>query len=197
MSSMIKIEDQARGLLATRAVEAGIQNVLFTDCRSVEDVRECIRLVRPETPEAGGVHGYVAGRIVLGGGGLEAWIKAMNDVVIAFMIEKKEAMENLEEILSIEGVDMVRLGGTDYSMSIGKPGQMGHFEVQKAQRDMIELAMRKGVAPLVQLRGGGFEDAKPFIEMGVRHFCVCTDLNSIAQQCKQQGEGMRRLLASV
>ena len=58
MSGMMKVEEQTRGFIAQRAIGAGLQNVLFTDCRSADDVRECIRLVRPETPDArGGIHG--------------------------------------------------------------------------------------------------------------------------------------------
>jgi len=195
MSSMIKVEEQGRGLIATRAIDAGIQNVLFTDCRSAEDVRECIRFVRPETPEAGGIHGVGMRRGMLGlGGNPVEWVKAMNDVVIAIMIEKKGAMENLEEILSIKGVDMVQFGPNDYSISIGKPGQGWGPEVQKIQRDMIELALKKGVAPRVET-ADSFEQAKPYIDMGVRHFCIGWDTRVIEQWCQQQAEGMRELLA--
>jgi 4-hydroxy-2-oxoheptanedioate aldolase len=58
MSAMMKVEEQTRGFIAARAIDSGIQNVLFTDCRSADDVRECVRFVRSETPEAGGIHGY-------------------------------------------------------------------------------------------------------------------------------------------
>ncbi len=197
MSSMMKVEEQAKGFIATRAIDAGIQNVLFTDCRSAEEVRECIRLVRPETPEAGGTHGSSMRRNVgyVLDGGSEAWTKAMNNVVIAIMIEKKGAMENLEEILSVKGVDMVQFGPADYSISIGKPGQGRSPEVQKTHQDMIELAIRKGVAPRVEI--AGFEQAKPYVEMGVRHFCIGWDLRVIYGWCQQQAEGMRGLLTSV
>jgi len=47
MSSMIKVEEQTRGFIAQRALDAGFQNVLFADCRDAKDVRECIRFVRP------------------------------------------------------------------------------------------------------------------------------------------------------
>ena len=195
MSSMIKVEEQARGFIATRALDAGIQNVLFTDCRSVEDVRECVRLVRPETPEAGGSHGCGMRRNV--GYVLEAcseaWVKAMNEAVIAIMIEKKGAIENLEEILSVDGLDMVQFGPGDYSISIGKPGQRRSPETQRVQRDMIELALKKGVAPRVEITS--FEQAKPYLEMGVRHFCVGCDLVTIYGWCQQQADGMRELLA--
>lgn len=197
MSSMMKVEEQTRGFIATRAIDAGIQNVLFTDCRSAEEVRECIRFVRSETPEAGGIHGSSMRRNAGYGleAGSEAWVKAMNDVVIAIMIEKKGAIENLEEILSVKGVDMVQFGPSDYSISIGKPGQRRSPEVQKAHQDMIEMALKKGVAPRVEM--GSFEQAKPYIDMGVRHFCIGWDIRTIYQWCQQQAEGMRKLLASV
>jgi len=194
MSSMMKVEEQGRGHIATRSLDAGIQNVLFTDCRSAEDVRECIRLVRAETPEAGGVHGAGSRRITIGSNPKE-WVKAMNDTVIAIMIEKKGAMDNLEEILSIKGVDMVQFGPGDYSINIGRPGEAQSPEVQKIQRDMIEMALKKGVHPRVELRS--FEGVKPFLEMGVRHFCIGSDTRVIEQWCQQQGEGMRELLTSV
>ena len=122
MSMMIKVEEQSRGYIVTRALDGGIQNALFADIRTAEDVRECVRFVRPETPEAGGRHGAAGRRINVGSGVVE-WVNAMNDAVLAFMIEKKSAIDNLEEILSVKGVDMVQFGPVDYSVSLGKPGQ--------------------------------------------------------------------------
>src|SRR5437899_1754701 len=57
MSAMMKIEQEPRTFLAIRALGSGIQNVLFADPRTVEDVQACVRAVRAETPQAGGVHG--------------------------------------------------------------------------------------------------------------------------------------------
>jgi len=80
----------------------------------VDDVKDCIRAVRSERPDAGGVHGYgmrrSVGYVV---DGPEAWAKAMDDIVIAIMIEKTGAMDNLEKILSVPGVDMVQFGPSD------------------------------------------------------------------------------------
>ncbi len=197
MSSMMKVEEQTRGFIASRAIDAGFQSVLFADCRSAEDVRQCVRYIRSETPETGGVHGY-GGRRNTGYGGygtMEEWTKAMDDVVIAIMIEKKGAVENLEEILSVKGVDMVQFGPADYSISIGIPGKMGSDEVQRAHRQMIELALKKGVTPRVEI--GSYEQAKPFIEMGVRHFCIGWDTMTLAMWCRQQGKGMRDVLGTA
>jgi len=197
MSSMMKVEQEPRIFITTRSLGAGIQNVLFADCHSAAEVKECIRAVKPETPEDGGVHGCSLRRI---GGylldiGNEAWAKALREVVIVIMIEKVSAMEQLEEILSVEGVNMVQFGPCDYSISLGKPGQWGIPELQKAQRDMIELALKKGVHPRVEV--DSFEEAKEYIDMGVRHFCIGFDLAVIYEWCQHHGKGMRKLLADV
>ncbi len=197
MSSMMKVEEQTRGFIAARAIDSGIQNVLFTDCRTADDVRDCIRYVRSEAPESGGVHGYSMRRSTGYGYGssIEKWTKAMDEVVIAIMIEKKGAIENLEAILSVEGVDMVQFGPADYSISIGMPGQVQSPEVQDAHKLMIESALKKGVHPRVEI--GSFEQAEPFARMGVRHFCIGWDTTIMAQWCRQQAEGMNKLLASL
>ena len=39
------------------------------------------------------------------------------------MIEKRAAVENLESILRVPGIDMVQFGPSDYGLSVGKPGR--------------------------------------------------------------------------
>jgi 2-keto-3-deoxy-L-rhamnonate aldolase RhmA len=194
MSAMMKVEEQTRGFIATRAIDSGIQNVLFTDCRSAAEARECVRYVRSETPKSKGIHGYGMRRSTgYGyGGQVENWTKAMDEVVIAIMIEKKGAIENLEAILEVAGVDMVQFGPVDYSISIGKPGKTQDPEVQNAHKYMIEAALKKKIAPRVEI--GSFEQAKPYIDMGVRHFCIGWDTNVLAAWCQQQAAGMDGLL---
>ena len=195
MSAMMKVEEQTRGFIAQHAIDSGIQNVLFTDIRTAEDARECVRLVRSEMPEASGVHGAGMRRSVgyILEGGSRAWAESLNDVVIALMIEKKAAMDNLEAILDVPGIDMLQFGPSDFSVSIGKPGQGRDPEVQGAHRRMIELALAKGVHPRVEI--GSFEQAQPYLDMGVRHFCIGWDIATLFQWCKQQGAAMKELLA--
>jgi 4-hydroxy-2-oxoheptanedioate aldolase len=191
MSSMIKVEEHTRGFIATRAIDAGIQNVLFSDCRDAKDVKECVRMVWPETPEAGGTHGAGGRRVFLGSSTVD-WVKGMNDVVIAFMIEKKSAVEDLENILNVRGVSMVQFGPNDYSVSLGKPGQGFGPEIEKVHKEMIKMALAKGIAPRVEINSP--DEAKPYIEMGVHHFCMGWDTQNIAGWCKAQGPALRKQL---
>jgi 2-keto-3-deoxy-L-rhamnonate aldolase RhmA len=194
MSSMMKIEQEPRTYLTIRAIGSGIQNVLFADPRTVEDVEECVQAVRAESPSTGGKHGVGMRRDVrfVIEGGTPAFVQALDDVVIALMIEKASAVENLEALLSVKGVDMVQFGPADYSMSMGLTGQFDHPKVLEAERYVIETALRMGIAPRAELSDP--EQAQKYLDMGVKHFCVGTDVSILFNWFKQAGQQMSTLL---
>src|SRR5262249_3293788 len=101
MSAMMKIEQEPRTYLTVRAIGSGIQNALFADPRTVADVEECVRAARAETPQARGRHGVGMRRDVgfVLEGGSPAFVKALDAAVVALMIEKAPAVENLEALL--------------------------------------------------------------------------------------------------
>ncbi len=194
MSAMMKIEQEPRTFLAVRAIGSGIQNVLFADPRTVEDVEECVSAVRAETPEARGRHGVGMRRdvgFVLECGTTE-FVEALDKAVIALMIEKKSAIENLEALLSVKGVDMVQFGPADYSMSIGLAGQFQHPKVEEAEKFMIETALKMGIAPRAEISNP--EQAKKYLDMGVKHFCIGTDVGILFDWFKKNGQQMRDAL---
>lgn len=197
MTGMIKLDQQPRTYLAIKALSAGIQNLLFADVRTVADVEECVRSVRAETPETGGRHGVGVTREVgyLLEMGSPAYVQALEDAVVAIMIEKKEAVENLESLLSVKGLDMVQFGPADYSMSIGVPGQRTHPAVLEAERHIIQTALKKGIQPRVEMPSPAL--AEPYLEMGVRHFCMGTDISVLFQWFKGTGGEMRRRLSEL
>ena len=194
LTGMIKIEQESRTHAAVRAIGAGFQSVLFADPRSVEEARECVQAVRSERPQSGGLHGvnmHRATGVVLEAS-TEAWATALDQVVIALMIEKKGAVENLEAILEVPGIDMVQFGPSDYSNSLGHTGQPQHPEVMEAEKYVIETALRKGIAPRVELNeAAGFE---PYLEMGIQHFNVGMDVKTIFSWFSNSGGTLRREL---
>jgi 2-keto-3-deoxy-L-rhamnonate aldolase RhmA len=194
-SGMIKVEQDTRGHLAMRAIGAGIQNLLFADVRTPEEARQCVRSVRAEHPDQGGLHGVGMRRdvrTVLHGGSRE-WVDTLAESVIVLMIEKRQAVENLDAILDVEGIDMVQFGPSDYAMSIGLPGQGSHQKVRDAERFVIETAHRRGIPARAEIRDAA--GAQPYLEMGVRHFCVGWDVRILHDWFTQQGMAMQDLLA--
>lgn len=193
MGSMIKIDQSHEAYLAQRGIGAGFGSVLFTDARGIEDVRESIKAVRPDHPDRGGRYGVATRRnTYMGYGGTPEYVQLIADTVLAFMIEKKGALDCLEEILSEPGVEMVQWGPADFSMNVGRPGDARHPEVDAARLQVFQTALRMGVPPRAEI--GSADQAREYLDMGVRHFSVGTDLGILFGFWRREGEQIRKAL---
>jgi 2-keto-3-deoxy-L-rhamnonate aldolase RhmA len=196
MSPIIKIDQEPRGFMAQRSIGAGFQGILFADCRTVEDVRQCVRIVRPETPQDGGIHGVGARRFAyMGQAGSPEYVQTLRDIIVMIMIEKHSAVEQLEAILSVDGIDMIQWGPSDYSMSIGRPGERTAPEVKAVERRVFETALKMGVQPRAEI--GSVDQAKYYLDLGVRHFCLGTDLSILYEWWKTNGDALRKVVADA
>lgn len=201
ITPVIKIDQQPRVFLAQRAISAGFGGILFADLRTVEDAEECVKAVKLD-PE--GLNGANGGRATSYGfrGGIpvprDETVKRVNDVVIMFMIEKKQAVDNLEEILSIRGVDMVQFGPADYGISIGHPGEgYANKEIREAHLKTIKTALDKGIHPRVELLGADTKAVKEYIDLGVRDFCIGWEFAILVYWYQENGKLMRELMKNL
>ena len=200
IGGMIKVEQGEYTHQAMRAIGSGFQSVLFADVRTVADAKACVAAVRAETP--GNRRGFgltgVGMRRDVGTtleGGSPAYVKALDEAVVVLMVEKRECVEDLDAILAVPGIDMVQFGGSDYSMSIGQTGSRGHPDVRKAELKTIETALKLGIHPRIEI--GDADQAEPYIEMGVKHFCIGWDVRILADFWRTRGATMQGLLAAA
>jgi len=195
LSTMIKIDRNPKDWLAQRAIAAGFQAILFADIITVEDVKDCIRAVKLP-PE--GVNSFMGTR----GRRYDAqdnYAKSIDDVVIAIMVEKKNLMENLEDVLVIDGLDMIQFGPVDYGLSLRTPGKpyirAEYNDIVNADMDRAhQMALDAGVRPRAE--AGSAEQCQYFMERGVRDFCIGWDVSMVATWCTQNGGKLRGMLAN-
>lgn len=193
MGMMIKIDLEPNRFYAQRAVGSGFQSVLFADCHNVEEAQHAIGTVRPDTLTDHGQFGVGTRRhAYMGYGGGPDYVKALQEIVVMLMIEKHGAVEQLEEILALDGLDMIQWGGSDYSMNIGRPGERNSNEVLDVEKHVITTALRMGVQPRAEI--GAPADAERYLEMGVKHFCIGTDFSILYQWFKENGEALRKIV---
>jgi len=67
--------------------------------------------------------------------------------MLIFQIETKEALENLDEILSIPSVDAVLIGPNDLSISLGVPGQINSEIMVNAFNTVLAKCKQYNVVP--------------------------------------------------
>jgi 2-keto-3-deoxy-L-rhamnonate aldolase RhmA len=79
---------------------------------------------------------------------------ADEEILVIAQIETKEAVENIEDIVSVEGIDVTYIGPSDLSASYGHLGEMSHPEVQMAIDRVFEASKKAGVATGVHMGAG-------------------------------------------
>jgi len=88
------------------------------------------------------------------------YLKAANDQIVVFaMIETKEAMKNLDAILSVDGLDAVYVGPSDLSLSITGTAGFDHAEgtvPYKAIMDILAKCKKHKVVPGIHTGSGAY-----------------------------------------
>jgi len=189
LPAMIKIDPEPRYFMAQRAIGSGFQSVLFADLRSVKEVEEAIASVRAEPKGKNGSAMNRAAKYFYGGS--EEFVKYCDDIVIAIMIEKRQLYEHLEEVLNMD-IDMIQFGPSDFSMSIGVPGQTGHPKVVEAQENTVKLALKYDKHPRIELPGSA--NSEKWLKMGVKDYCIGWDVMVMRDYVMQNVAPLRKEL---
>jgi len=128
-------------------------------------------------------------------------------VLIGVQIESVEAMKNLDDILSVKGLDFVSTGGADYRISAGitykewlqhsRRGQVDrsrsvHPLLEEYDYKVMSKAREKGLLMFNPHRPR--EEWPKLIEEGLcQMFLVVTDRNAFSKACKENLESLRNL----
>jgi len=196
LGMMIKVDQNHQAYLAQRGIGSGFDSVLFTNLASPEDVEECIRIAAPDTLEDNGLYGAETRRnSYMGYIATAEYVQSVRDIVVAIMIEQKKAVDCLEDILSVPGIDMVQWGPADYSMSSGRVGERNHPEVIAARNKVFKMAIDRGIAARVEIES--IDEAKEYLDMGVRHFSIGTDFKILFSWWKENGEKLQKLISEA
>ena len=99
--------------------------------------------------------------------------RANAETLVVVQIETRAALEQVEEIAAVDGVDVVFVGPTDLSHSLGVPGQTSHPIVEEAYRTIVDgvLGSHAALGVLVGDEAG----AKSWRERGARYVAVTVD----------------------
>lgn len=195
LGTMIKLDQQPRTWLAQRAIGAGFQAVLFADIRTADDARECVRAVRPDTPHGQGTYGAADRRNSYWGQAASAdYIRALQEIVVVLMIEKRSAVDALDEILAVPGVDMIQWGPADYAMSIGRPGGWYDDDVRQVEREVLAKCLAAGIPARAEITDPA--DARDYLAQGVRDFCIGTDLNILYSWLEARGGELAEIIGA-
>ena len=168
-----------------RYLDVGVQGVQVPHADTADDLRAAVRAVKYHPLGMRGMGFARAARFASTPETRAEHIEASNrETLIIGQIESKEGVENLAEILEVPGLDVLFIGTSDLSQSLGHPGERTHPEVQKAVDRIFDLVTKSKV-----VLGTTNADMEVYIAGGAR-YVVALDarlLMSGAGQFLEQG----------
>lgn len=188
--AMLRV-DRDNPYLVRKALEIGAGAVLVPNINTPEQARQVVAAAK-FPPK--GIRGY-CGDCFSAYWGTRAgkeWVRwSDTEPMIGIMIEHVSAMQHLDEILAVEGLDYVYWGAADYSMSIGLGGpQRYNKEVLKALEKLIATADRAGIPVGLPTEE---ENIERYCSMGVKIIEVHSDLLSLHELWTKQAGAVRGL----
>jgi 2-keto-3-deoxy-L-rhamnonate aldolase RhmA len=112
-------------------------------------------------------------------------------VIVQF--ESAEAVERCEEILAVDGVDMVLFGTNDMTADMGIPGEYDHPKVRDAYARAIAAARKHGKHVGVGGLASRPKLTAEFVKMGARYVSTGTDLGFLLSAATEQAKQVRGL----
>jgi 4-hydroxy-2-oxoheptanedioate aldolase len=129
-----------------RLLEYGAQGIMYPRCDNAEEAREVVKwskfapLGRRGLDSANADNPYCMTPVA-------PYVKAANDeTFVVIQIEDPDALEHVDEIAAVEGVDVIFLGPADFSVLAGVPGQFDHPKVNDAIARVAAAATKHGKA---------------------------------------------------
>jgi len=166
-----------------RVMDAGAHGVIVPMVNSRE---ECERAVASVYYPTGGRRGVGLARAQGYGMSFDAYKEWLQkEAVVIVQIEHIDAVDNLEQILSVEGVDGYMIGPYDLSASLGVPGQFDHPQVLSALKRIHEVADRLGVSGGIHVIQPDPVEVKRRITEGFTFLAYSFDMLMLGTICRQ------------
>jgi 2-keto-3-deoxy-L-rhamnonate aldolase RhmA len=184
---------QAEYAYVARVLDAGAQGVIVPRVNTPREVEQIASWVR-YPPH--GVRGFACTTSQVGAELVEAGdFIAHNDreSLLVIQIERREAVENLVDMLSIDGVDVACLGLMDLTVDMGIPGDVRHPRAVEAIERLLEVTRQRNMA--AGIITADLDLVHTWAARGVRFISYATEeilLQQAATRAVQQLTAQRR-----
>jgi 4-hydroxy-2-oxoheptanedioate aldolase len=177
-------------MLVKQYLDIGLQTLLVPMVDTAEQARELVRNMRYPPLGVRGIGGARASRWASYADYAQ---RANDEVCLIVQIESREALDNLEEIAAVDGVDALFIGPSDLAASLGYVGNNTHPDVQKVVDETIRRIVKCGKAPGIltlddTLIRHQLDIGALFVAVGIDHTVLARGTRQLAAQYKDLGK---------
>jgi 4-hydroxy-2-oxoheptanedioate aldolase len=160
-----------------RVLDIGAQSLLVPYVSTAEEARKAVSYTRYPPAGVRGVAGTTRatrfGRIKDYAG------RAHEEICVLVQVETQAALDNIDAICGIDGIDGVFIGPADLHASMGYPGEIANPKVKPLIDDAIRRIRKRGCAPGILTPSEA--DARHWLECGALFVAVGADVGILAR----------------
>lgn len=142
MKALVRVSKNEE-VIIKRVLDMGADGIVVPMVKSKADALEAIDYAKYPPIGKRGVGLFRAQKYGLGFDEYKKWVR--EELVIIAQIEHYEAVDNIEEIITTDGIDGVIIGPYDLSGSMGYPGEYNRENVKKAIAKVLKVCKEKNV----------------------------------------------------
>ncbi len=159
-------------VLIKRFLDAGAQTLLVPFIQNADEARQAVRSMRYPPDGVRGVS--VAQRANRYGRVADYHARAQDELCLLVQLETRSALDQLEAIAEVDGVDGIFIGPSDLAADLGHLGNPAHPEVQDAIRSAVERcrAVGKPAGILTPVE----EEARRYLDWGFTFVAVGSEM---------------------
>ena len=159
-------------VLIKRYLDIGAQTLLIPFVQNAQEAQAAVDAMRYAPSGIRGMGGST--RASNFGRDTRYIADAQQELCLLVQVETKEALDQIEAIAALDGVDGIFIGPADLSASMGYPGQPRHPEVDAAINDAIRRIRKAGKAPGILMVDE--TRARECLALGAQFVAVAMDL---------------------
>jgi 4-hydroxy-2-oxoheptanedioate aldolase len=160
-----------------RVLDIGAQSLLVPYVSTADEARAAVSYTRYPPAGVRGVAGTTRatrfGRIT------DYARRAHEEICVLVQVETQQALDNIDAIAAIDGVDGIFIGPADLHASLGHAGEIANPKVKPLIDDAIRSIRKKGKAPGILTPNEA--DARHWLECGALFVAVGADVGILAR----------------
>lgn len=175
ITPIVRIPERGYGT-ALRLLDAGALGIVVPDLATADEAREAVmhcKFAPVGRRSNAGRYPHFAYAAVPA---TQTRAALDDNTLLIVMIESVAALDNVEAIAAVPGVDVLHIGSSDLSSDLGVPGQNSHPKVLEALERVVAACRKHGKVPgMGGLSGGGGEAYEQVIKLGARFFSAANE----------------------
>lgn len=157
-----------------RLLEDGAAGIMVPHCKSAEEARSIVRKSKFHPQGLRGIDGAGVDADYALADFSEYIRHARNETFVSVMIEDKEAVECIDEIAAVEGIDILFMGCFDLSQSYGITGEVSNYLIDEAIQKVSRASKKYSKWWGIQVNT--VKEAEKYLNMGAKFICSGDDV---------------------